>query len=130
MQGIKSRISSVCRLVTLIAAFALLSGCGNKNIVNFKINSVPKGAYVLYQVIGEGISCQGQWVFLGNTPIQGVRHFNEGELSKAKKITLRIMYHGYQDQIKEWDGDGFWEEVAKRDVILWTPQMIAAEKEH
>jgi len=46
-------------------------------------------------VIGEGIPCQGKWVYLGNTPVQGARQFDEGKLEDAEKITLRIMYQGY-----------------------------------
>ncbi len=129
MGFMKNRISSVCCMAILIAALAVLSGCANKKTVNFKINSVPKGAYVLYQVVGKDISCQGQWIFIGNTPLQGVRSFSENELGDAEKISLRIMYHGYQDQIKEWDGEGFWKEVSERDVIFWAPQMVAADKE-
>lgn len=129
MHRIKSRIFRVCYMAILITAVAVSSGCANKKTINFKIDSVPKGAYVLYQVVGEGIACQGQWIYLGNTPLNSVRRLSERELDKADKITLRIMYNGYQDQTKEWDGEGFWEEISSRDVLYWAPQMVAPEKE-
>ncbi len=121
--------SRVSYLAILITAVALLTGCSNQKTVNFKINSVPKGAHVLYQVVGGDIPCQGQWVYLGNTPVQGVRQFEENQLEGAKKITLKIMHNGYHDQIKEWDGPGFWQEVEEREVIFWTPELIVSEKE-
>ncbi len=80
-------------------------------------------------MIGEGIPCQGKWVYLGNTPVQGARQFDEGKLEDAEKITLRIMYQGYNDQVKEWDGPGFWKEVDEREIIFWTPELIESRKE-
>jgi hypothetical protein len=112
-----------------MSMLAFQSGCSDKKTVNFKINSLPKGAPVLYQVIGENFPCRGQWIYLGNTPIQGVRTFNKGQLEDAEKITLKIMHQGYIDQIKEWDGAGFWQEVEESDVIFWTPQLIPSPKE-
>jgi len=103
---------------------AVLSGCSGKKTVSFKINSVPKGAHVLYQVVGDDVPCQGQWIYLGNTPVQGVRQFDESQLEDAEKITLKIMHRGYHDQVKEWDGVGFWEEVETRDVVFWAPQLV------
>ncbi|NPE28749.1 hypothetical protein HNV12_12430 [Methanococcoides sp. SA1] len=121
------RISRVSCLAVLITAVALLTGCTGQKTVNFKINSVPKGAHVLYQVVGGDIPCQGQWVYLGNTPVQGVRQFEESQLEGAKKITLKIMHTGYHEQVKEWDGPGFWQEVEEREVIFWTPELIVSE---
>lgn len=113
----------------LITALALLSGCAERKTVSFKINSVPKGAYVLYQVLGADIPCQGKWIYLGNTPVHGVQQFDEGVLGRADKISLKIMHRGYYDQTKEWDGPSFWKEVAERDVIFWTPEMVPSPQE-
>ncbi|AGF77689.1 hypothetical protein UWK_01121 [Desulfocapsa sulfexigens DSM 10523] len=129
MCGEKKSIFRVCFLVSIITASVLLAGCSSQKTVHFKINSVPKGAHVLYQVIGEDIPCHGQWVYLGNTPVQGVRQFDEDQLVSAEKITLKIMHNGYHEQVKEWDGPGLWQEVEERDVIFWTPELIASEKE-
>jgi len=115
--------------IGLFLTLAFLAGCSNKKTVSFKINSVPKGAHVLYQVVGEDIPCQGQWIYLGNTPVQGVRQFDEDQLEDAEKITLKIMHRGYHDQTKEWDGSGFWKEVEERDVIFWAPELIPSPKE-
>lgn len=110
----------------LFIALTVLSGCSGEKTVNFKINSVPKGAHVLYQVVGGSNSCQGQWIYLGSTPVQGVRKFEERELENTDKIILKIMHSGYFDQTKEWDGPGFWEEIEEREVIFWTPELVPA----
>ncbi len=117
---------SVFYVLAVLAAFVFLSGCSNKKVVNFKINSVPKGAHVLYQVIGEDLPCQGEWIYLGNTPVQGARQFDEDALEDAEKITLKVVHRGYNEQLKEWDGPGFWNELDEKEVIFWTPQLVSA----
>jgi hypothetical protein len=132
MESKKNRLSVSFRFVwvaTLFITLAFLSGCSSKKTVSFKINSVPKGAHVLYQVVGKNIPCQGQWIYLGNTPVQGVRQFNEGQLKDADKITLKIMHRGYHNQSKEWDGVGFWKEVEQREGIFWAPELTLSPKE-
>lgn len=129
MQEKKRSVSGVFNLAILATLLFFLSGCSNTKTVNFKINSVPKGAHVLYQVIGEDVPCQGEWIYLGNTPVQGVRQFDEDQLEDAEKITLKILHSGYHEQVKEWDGASFWKEVEERDVIFWTPELIHSPKE-
>jgi len=102
---------------------ALLSACTETKSVRFKINSVPKGAHVLYQVKGGELPCQDNWIYLGNTPLQGVQHFSESQLEDTAKITLRVMHNGYHDQSREWDGESFWQEIEEKDVIFWTPEL-------
>jgi hypothetical protein len=118
-----SIVRSVFSLLPLLFALSLLSSCADSKAVRFKINSVPKGAHVLYQVKGGDISCQDKWIYLGNTPLQGVQHFSESTLKDTTKITLRIMHNGYYDQSKEWDGESFWQEIEEKDVIFWTPEL-------
>ena len=129
MQEKRRSVSGVFYLAILATSLFFLSGCSNTKTVNFKINSVPKGAHVLYQVIGEDVPCQGEWIYLGNTPVQGVRQFDEDQLEDAEKITLKIIHSGYHEQVKEWDGISFWKEVEERDVIFWTPELIHSPKE-
>lgn len=129
MCGKKNSITRMCCLAIIVSAVALLSGCSSQKTVHFKINSVPKGSHVLYRVIGDGIPCDGEWVYLGNTPIQGVRQFDENQLEETEKITLKVIHNGYHEQMKEWDGPGLWQEVEEREVIFWTPELIASEKE-
>lgn len=111
-------------LFTFLFGLSLLSGCADSRSVRFKINSVPKGAHVLYQVEGGDIPCQGKWMYLGNTPLQGVQQFKESQLEGADKITLRILHNGYHEQAREWDGESFWQEIEEKDVIFWTPELI------
>ena len=124
MRGKKSSFSSLFYSAMFLTALVFLSGCSDKKHINIKINSVPKGAHVLYQVMGKGIPCQGQWIYLGNTPVQAVRLFSEGKIEDADKITLKIMHRGYIEQVKEWDGASFWDEIEERDVIFWTPELV------
>jgi len=124
MRGKKQCVSGLFYSAILVAALVVLSGCSDQKKVHIKINSVPKGAHVLYQVVGEGVPCQGQWIYLGNTPVQAVRLFSEDKIEDADKITLKVMHRGYIEQVKEWDGAGFWHEVEERDVIFWTPEMV------
>lgn len=100
-----------------------VTGCADSKSVRFKINSVPKGAHVLYQVKGDSFPCQEKWIYLGNTPLMGVQNFNERQLEDASKITLRVMHNGYHPQSIEWDGERFWQEVEEKDVIFWTPEL-------
>jgi hypothetical protein len=129
MQAKKCSISGLFYSVVLVTSLLFLSGCSDTKTINFKINSVPKGAHVLYQIVGEDVPCQGEWIYLGNTPVQGVRQFDEDQLEDAEKITLKIIHRGYHEQIKEWDGAGFWKEVEERDVIFWTPELVHSPKE-
>ncbi len=126
MREKKIRVSGwLCPFILLIT-FLFLSGCSGEKNLRIKINSVPKGAYVLYRAVGDGIPCQGEWIYLGNTPIQAVRLFDEGKIEGADKIMLKIMHPGYVEQVKEWDGVSFWKEVEERDVIFWTPELVPA----
>ena len=129
MQAKKRSVSGVFYSAILAISLLFLSGCSDTKTINFKINSVPKGAHVLYQVVGENVPCQGEWIYLGNTPVQGVRQFDEGQIEELDKIMLKIIHHGYIEQIKEWDGPGFWKEVEERDVIFWTPELIHSPKD-
>lgn len=109
------------------AALLLLSGCGDKIAsVRFKVNSAPEGAYVVYQMNGTKAPCSGEWIFLGNTPLQGVHQFSREQLEHSDKITLKVMQPGYVDQKKDWDGPSFYDEALETGVIYWTPTMIPA----
>ncbi len=118
-----STVRKILFLLPLLFALALLSACAETKSVRFKINSVPKGAHVLYQVKGGKLPCQDNWIYLGNTPLQGVQHFSESQLEDTAKITLRVMHNGYHDQSREWDGESFWQEIEEKDVIFWTPEL-------
>lgn len=121
---VKRFLLSGCFFITLL----MISGCADKKSVRFKIDSVPKGAHVLYQVAGGDSPCQGQWLYMGSTPLQGVRQLSENEVEDADKIMIKVFHNGYHDQIKEWDGAGFWQEIEERDVIFWAPELIPNPK--
>jgi len=105
----------------------VLAGCGDKTAaVRFKVNSEPEGAYVLYQLSGTESPCAGEWIYLGNTPLQGIHQFTREQLRNSDRISLRVMQPGYMDQKKDWGGEAFYKEAREKGVIYWTPEMIPA----
>lgn len=126
--NIQNKIFSVCKQsvllppVFLVAVF--LTGCAPKaQTVQFKINSEPAGSHVVINVSGPQRPHSGDWIYLGHTPIRGVRQLKEDEAEGAK-ITLKVMHAGYYDQVREWDGEAFWNEAVERGVIFWTPELV------
>ncbi len=114
-------------LFLFLLPLLLLVGCGNKTAtVRFKVNSEPEGAYVVYQLSGKHVPCAGEWIYIGNTPLQGVHQFSEEQLENSDRITLKVMQPGYIDQKKDWDGPSFLEEAEEKGIIYWTPEMIPA----
>jgi hypothetical protein len=115
------------RALLLLAAGLLLvtaTGCSSKTQnVQFKINSEPEGSHVVMNVSGPERANSSDWIYLGHTPIRGVRQIREDE-AQGVKITLKVMHAGYYDQVREWDGEAFWNEAVERGVIFWTPELI------
>ena len=120
-----SRVGRLGLLALTAVSLLTLVGCGDKTAsVRFKVNSEPEGAYVVYQMSGANVPCAGEWIYLGNTPLQGVHQFTREQLENSDKITLKVMQPGYVDQKKDWDGPSFYEEARDKGVIYWTPEMI------
>ena len=114
-------------LFAAVLILAVLSAGGSRVApVRFKVNSEPEGAYVLYQIQGAEIDCAGKWVYLGNTPLQGMYQFDRKQLQTRDKLARRAMQQGYMDQTKEWTGASFYEESKGKGVIFWTPEMVPA----
>jgi hypothetical protein len=112
-------------LLVLILTAVFVSGCSSKvQTVQFKINSEPEGSHVVLNVSGPKLPNSADWIYLGHTPIRGVRQISEDKVAEANKITLKVMHAGYYDQIREWDGEAFWNEAVERGVIFWTPSLI------
>jgi len=126
---IRERFANPLQQASLMLASLLLSfavtGCSSKvQTVQFKINSEPEGSHVVLNVSGPKLPNSADWIYLGHTPIRGVRQISEDKVAEANKITLKIMHAGYYDQIREWDGEAFWNEAVERGVIFWTPELI------
>ncbi len=126
---IRERFSNPLQQAGLILASLLLvvavTGCSSKvQTVQFKINSEPEGSHVVLNVSGPELPNSADWIYLGHTPIRGVRQISEDKVAEANKITLKVMHAGYYDQIREWDGEAFWNEAVERGVIFWTPELI------
>lgn len=126
--NIREKIANPLQRAGLMLASLLLAvavtGCSSKvQTVQFKINSEPEGSHVVLNVSGPERQNSADWIYLGHTPIRGVRQINEKEAA-AVKITLKVMHAGYYDQVREWDGEAFWNEAVERGVIFWTPSLI------
>ncbi len=112
-------------MVAVFFVTVAMTGCASKTqTVQFKINSQPEGSHVVFNMSGPKLDRSGDWLYLGHTPIRGVRQIEQRKISEASKITLKVMHAGYYDQIREWDGPTFWEEAVKKGVIFWTPKLI------
>jgi hypothetical protein len=127
--NIREKIANPLQQAGLVLASFLLAvavtGCSSKvHTVQFKINSEPEGSHVVLNVSGPKLPNSADWIYLGHTPIRGVRQINKDKVAKANKITLKVMHAGYYDQIREWDGEAFWNEAVERGVIFWTPELI------
>ena len=127
--NIREKISAFLQqtglLLVLILTAVFVSGCSSKvQTVQFKINSEPEGSHVVLNVSGPKLPDSADWIYLGHTPIRGVRQISEDKVAEANKITLKVMHAGYYDQIREWDGESFWNEAVERGVIFWTPELI------
>ena len=126
--NIRETTVAVIRRAGLLLAGMVLSvyitGCASDiQTVQFKINSEPEGSHVVLNVSGPDRPNSADWIYLGHTPIRGVRQLNEDNAAGAK-ITLKVMHAGYYDQVREWDGESFWNEAVERGVIFWTPELI------
>lgn len=128
MMGMYRRMVSFARrafLPTIGLLFAVsLTGCASDvQTVNFKINSEPEGSHVVLNISGPDRKNSSDWIYLGHTPIRVARQLKEDEVSHVK-ITLKVMHAGYYDQVREWDGEAFWNEAVERGVLFWTPELI------
>ena len=123
-----AKIASFSRLAMLPAICLLfavsLTGCASDvQTVNFKINSEPEGSHVVLNISGQERENSSDWIYLGHTPIRISRLLKEDEAAGVK-ITLKVMHAGYYDQVREWDGETFWNEAVERGVLFWTPELI------
>ncbi|PIE60123.1 MAG: hypothetical protein CSA32_00255 [Desulfobulbus propionicus] len=124
MRGRKASFSWGKLCVSALAVLTM-SGCSAKVVsVNFKINSQPEGAHIVYQATGQELPGGDRWIYLGTTPLVGVHQFSKKQFKKTEKITMKVMHYGYLDQKREWNGDTFREEAEERGVIFWTPKLI------
>ncbi len=106
-----------------------LSGCGpTTRHVQFRINSQPEGAHVVFNKSGRITEDTQDWIYLGHTPLRGIRLLNEEKIEEAEKITLKVMHSGYYDQSREWDGQSFWDEAEDKGVIFWAPKLVPQPK--
>ena len=111
----------------ILVAAALATGCGpNMRAVPIEVHSEPPGAFVMMQ-FKESERASGDWLYLGNTPLQITRELNLTEISRNQGVSLRVMREGYFDQTKSWQGRVFFEEYNARGRIFWNPRLVRAQ---
>ncbi len=113
-------------LTLLLSLCLLTSACAVNRAVSFKINTEPEGATVIYRLNSTkpGKCNTNDWVYLGSTPLEVVRHISTDALTEKNTVSLKVLRPGYTDQVKEWDAETFWEVLSKEKRIFWAPQMV------
>ncbi len=113
-----ARLKSISIIVGLSV---LVAACGsNKKNIAMKLHSDPQGAYALMQVKEKGNE-QGDWVFLGPTPIVTNRKV---KLKGASSVSLKVIRPGFYEQTKTWSVKDFLREHKQNDQIVWVPNMV------
>ncbi len=107
-----------CSTLLVAAAFTTLAGCAKQYPANFKVDSQPEGAHVIFQ--------QGNnpWIYLGVTPLNSLEMIDEEVLESKDKISLKTMRCGYMDQVREWNNEQLKDELEDKGKIFWTPRLI------
>ncbi len=124
----KNNHTSIFALIAAIAIAALFSGCASHRTVNFKINSAPEGAFVVYRLSGPALEQEAEWIYLGNTPLNAVRQIHEDLIEDENKLSIKVMRSGYVDQARDWSGEVFWDELEEYGRILWAPQLFPSSE--
>jgi len=110
--------------LVLLMLLLVLVGCGKKIYpVKMVVHSDPQGGHVLYKAP----TTQGQWVYLGSSPVKTVQMVDDDVMTKNNKFTLRIVRDGFHEQLKVWDGETFLEIFESQGKIFWTPHLIRSK---
>jgi hypothetical protein len=117
-------MNKISRLMAVIAIFSILGftgGCASNQTIPIKVQSDPLGAYVVYQKKAGG---DGDWIYLGKTPLTIQRSIGDKGLKKNETLRLRIMKEGYNDQIRDWSSDDVDAEISEKDHLFWNPRLV------
>jgi hypothetical protein len=114
--------SAVC-----LALGIFLSACASKEAINLKIYSEPEGSHVVYMVTRAHSDEPPPWIYLGVTPYKGVTVIDNDALDTDDTISIKVMYNGYLDQKKEWNGEQFLQEFEDKGMIFWTPRLVKSK---
>jgi hypothetical protein len=115
------------QLAALLLVVTLASGCASSRNITMTIHSEPAGAYIVMQT-RDAEQKAGEWIYLGNTPLNTIREVSKKEIKNAQAIVLRAMKEGYFDQSKVWKGEAFLDEHEQKGRIFWNPVMVPARQ--
>lgn len=116
-----NNISRITATMALVYILGLAGGCASNQTIPIKVQSDPLGAYVVYQKKAEG---DGDWIYLGKTPLNIQRNIGEKGLKKNESLRLRIMKDGYNDQIRDWTRDDVDTEISEKEHLFWNPRLV------
>ena len=116
------------KILTLLTALLLLSGCAATKMLPMTIQSDPLGAHVLYQVQSKvkGSAGATDWIYLGLTPLDVRREVGKSQLKKADAFILKVVKDGFLDQQKAFTGGELLEQVDTRGRVFWNPRLVSA----
>ncbi len=84
------------------ATILLITGCASKTTIPIKVQSDPLGAHVIYQIQSVNNNAStGDWIYLGNTPVEARKVFSNNQLKKGTFV-IRVIKEGYLNQDKAW----------------------------
>ncbi len=128
VKNYRKSLKKITQLAFLLCLAVSVTACGSLQDVNFKVNSEPEGAHVILKMTSPEQERIPEWIYLGNTPFQGVRIVHDDVVTEGSKVTLKVMRAGYYDQTKEWSGESFIDEAEARGMIFWAPHLIKHPK--
>ena len=105
-------------VVLLFAVLLSAGGCASTMSTKplpFRVQSYPLGAYVLMQ-----IDNSGDWIYVGNTPLNIQRTVP----TTFKSISIRVMKNGYYNQTNQWSAEEIQQEVQEKNMVFWNPKMV------
>ena len=110
---------------TLIGLGLLAAGgCSSSNTVPMKVQSDPLGAYVLYQKRQSSSDNNGDWVYLGKTPLNIQQSIDKNSLGSSGTLRLRVMKEGYSDQMRDWSGKDIENDLDSMGHLFWNPRLV------
>lgn len=108
----------------LLSTVLLVSACAGSRSVPMTIQSDPLGGHVVYQVQSSLKGTSDDWVYIGQTPIDIKRTIRNKQLRKAQAFRIKIMKDGYSDQVRDWNGVEFKEEIREKGHVFWNPKLV------
>lgn len=120
--NIHSSINRAKKLTVIGLMVVFLGACSSTRNVPFTVQSDPLGAQVMYRL--KSGSTQGEWIYLGNTPLTTQRKVSSKYMSNEYTFVVQVMKEGYSNQAKEWSGLQIKDASKSDNRIYWNPKLV------